>query len=200
MAATNSRKNYKKNIKEKKTGGELICKSFGVNGIGFIPRCRFSDACTRVLYSGIRYWGPENLLLDFSAPTQMPWQRCTARLPMWVWAGVVYVRTSVSGPPNVTAYDSPFGEGGDVINQSIVTVAQRTFVCHARFQCPSGQQHLVSTGLTGYSGCRLVRWWNARMWSAWASSNRSEEPKWIDSKEPKRTDSEDRRVTAGSGL
>ena len=29
------------------------------------------------------------------------------------------------------------------------------------------------------------------MWSAWASTNRSEEPKWIDSEEPKRTDSEE---------
>ena len=32
MAATNSRKNYKTNYK-KNTGGELICKNFGVNGI-----------------------------------------------------------------------------------------------------------------------------------------------------------------------
>ena len=31
VAATNSRKNYKKNYK-KNTGGELICKNFGVNG------------------------------------------------------------------------------------------------------------------------------------------------------------------------
>ena len=31
-AATNSRKNYKKNTNKKKTGGELICKHFGVNG------------------------------------------------------------------------------------------------------------------------------------------------------------------------
>ena len=111
-----------------------------------------------------------------------------------------YVSRPVSLGLRMSRPMTPPSGRGDVINQSIVTVAQRTFVCHARFQCPSGQQHLVSTGLTGYSGCRLVRWWNARMWSAWASSNRSEEPKWIDSKEPKRTDSEDRRVTAGSGL
>ena len=31
VAATNSRKNYKKSYK-KNTGGELICKNFGVNG------------------------------------------------------------------------------------------------------------------------------------------------------------------------
>ena len=31
VAATNSRKNYKKKL-QKKTGGELICKNFGVNG------------------------------------------------------------------------------------------------------------------------------------------------------------------------
>ena len=31
VAATSSRKNYKKKL-QKKTGGELICKNFGVNG------------------------------------------------------------------------------------------------------------------------------------------------------------------------
>ena len=33
VAATNSRKNYNKKITKKNTGGELICKNFGVNGM-----------------------------------------------------------------------------------------------------------------------------------------------------------------------